>query len=183
MALHPPPGPPSEQGKLRTLLGAHLPEIVYGANDGVITTLAVVAGVSGAQLPNQIIVILGLANLVADGFSMGASALLSERSKPNPPRFGKAGRKGGITTMGFVLAGCIPLAAYLVPGLGDNRFWLATILAMITLFLIGAARSFFTTRPFFQAGAEMLLVGSVAALFAYGIGLLGAQSVAEARAL
>ncbi|WP_404404580.1 VIT1/CCC1 transporter family protein [Pelagibacterium halotolerans] len=174
MASSPPPRPPSA-GKLRATLGAYLPEIVYGANDGVVTTLAVVAGVAGAQLPNQIIVILGLANLVADGFSMGASALLSERSRPSPLRFGPAGRKGGVTTLGFVLAGCIPLSAYLVPGLGDIRFALATFLALATLFLVGAARSFFTTRSFVKAGAEMLLIGSVAALFAYGIGLVGAR--------
>ena len=44
---------------------------VYGANDGIITTFAVVSAVAGAGLDPKIIIILGLANLIADGFSMG----------------------------------------------------------------------------------------------------------------
>lgn len=46
---------------------------IYGGIDGAITTFAIVAGVIGAALPSKVIVILGLANLVADGLSMAAS--------------------------------------------------------------------------------------------------------------
>lgn len=46
---------------------------VYGGIDGAITTFAIVAGVAGAGLSARIIVILGIANLLADGFSMAAS--------------------------------------------------------------------------------------------------------------
>ena len=46
---------------------------VYGGIDGAVTTFAIVAGVVGAQLSSGIILILGLANLLADGFSMAAS--------------------------------------------------------------------------------------------------------------
>ena len=57
--------------------GEYLADFVYGANDGIITTFAVVAGAAGAALPAGVIVILGVANLIADGFSMGASSILS----------------------------------------------------------------------------------------------------------
>ncbi len=46
---------------------------VYGGIDGAVTTFAIVAGVVGAGLSSNIILILGLANLIADGFSMAAS--------------------------------------------------------------------------------------------------------------
>ena len=45
---------------------------VYGGIDGTVTTFAVVAGVVGAQLSTNIIIILGIANLIADGLSMAA---------------------------------------------------------------------------------------------------------------
>jgi vacuolar iron transporter family protein len=45
---------------------------IYGGIDGVVTTFAVVAGVVGADLPSRIVLVLGLANLVADGFAMAA---------------------------------------------------------------------------------------------------------------
>ncbi len=51
----------------------YLRDWVYGGIDGAITTFAIVAGVVGAGLSAKIIVILGLANLFADGFSMAAS--------------------------------------------------------------------------------------------------------------
>ncbi len=45
---------------------------IYGGIDGAVTTFAIVAGVAGAGLPSFVIVALGIANVVADGFSMAA---------------------------------------------------------------------------------------------------------------
>ncbi len=59
----------------------YLGEMVYGGLDGIITTFAVVSGVAGAELGANIILILGLANLFADGFSMATGAFLSARSE------------------------------------------------------------------------------------------------------
>lgn len=49
-----------------------LRDLVYGAIDGSVTTFAIVAGVAGAGLSPFVIVALGLANVLADGFSMAA---------------------------------------------------------------------------------------------------------------
>lgn len=63
--------------------GEYLADFVYGANDGIITTFAVVTGAVGASIAPGVIVILGIANLFADGFSMGASSFLSTISERN----------------------------------------------------------------------------------------------------
>lgn len=60
--------------------GRFIREIVYGGNDGIVTTFAVVAGTAGADLPHYVVIILGLANLLADGLSMATGAYLSEKS-------------------------------------------------------------------------------------------------------
>src|SRR6476469_6254997 len=65
---------------LAELARHYLRDLVYGANDGIVTTFAVVTGVTGASLGAKTILILGTANLLADGFSMGASNYLSIRS-------------------------------------------------------------------------------------------------------
>ena len=52
---------------------SYLADAVLGAIDGCVTTFAVVAGAGGAALPGAVVLILGLANLVADGFSMAVS--------------------------------------------------------------------------------------------------------------
>jgi vacuolar iron transporter family protein len=56
-------------------------EFVYGGIDGSITTFAVVAGSAGAGLSSQVVIILGFANLLADGFSMSVGAYLSSKSE------------------------------------------------------------------------------------------------------
>ncbi|MBI4235203.1 VIT1/CCC1 transporter family protein [Candidatus Peregrinibacteria bacterium] len=56
------------------------PDFVYGGIDGAITTFAVVAGVEGASLSIPVILILGFANLFADGFSMAVGKYLSDKS-------------------------------------------------------------------------------------------------------
>ncbi len=58
----------------------YLSEFVYGAIDGSVTTFAVVAGATGAGLSSSIIIILGFANLIADGFSMSVGAYLSSKT-------------------------------------------------------------------------------------------------------
>jgi vacuolar iron transporter family protein len=56
-------------------------DFVYGATDGAVTTFAVVAGVVGASLSPSILLILGFANLFADGFSMAIGNYLSSKSR------------------------------------------------------------------------------------------------------
>jgi VIT1/CCC1 family predicted Fe2+/Mn2+ transporter len=60
---------------------SYLPDFIYGAIDGIVTTFAVVAGVAGAGLEDRIVIILGAANLLADGFSMSVSNLLGARAE------------------------------------------------------------------------------------------------------
>ncbi len=52
---------------------SYLRDLVLGAIDGCVTTFAVVSGVAGAGLPTSVVVVLGVANLLADGFSMAVS--------------------------------------------------------------------------------------------------------------
>ena len=59
----------------------YIRDIVYGANDGIVTTFAIVAGVCGAELGTPTILILGLANLAADGLSMAAGNYLGIKSE------------------------------------------------------------------------------------------------------
>lgn len=67
--LSQPPGP------------SHLRDFIYGGIDGTVTTFAVVAGVVGADLSASVIIILGFANLIADGFSMAVSNFLATRAE------------------------------------------------------------------------------------------------------
>ena len=59
----------------------HFDDFIYGSIDGAVTTFAIVAGVMGAALPSTIILILGFANLFADGFSMATANYQASKAR------------------------------------------------------------------------------------------------------
>lgn len=59
----------------------YLGEFVFGGIDGCVTTFAVVAGAAGAELGSDVILILGFANLFADGFAMSVGSYLSAKAE------------------------------------------------------------------------------------------------------
>lgn len=60
---------------------AYVRDFIYGAIDGCVTTFAIVSGVVGAELATGVVLILGVANLLADGFSMAVSNFLGTRAE------------------------------------------------------------------------------------------------------
>jgi VIT1/CCC1 family predicted Fe2+/Mn2+ transporter len=161
--------------------GRYLPEVVYGANDGIVTTFAVVAGVAGAALDPAIVLVLGAANLFADGFSMGMSNFLSRRSEedyrsaqgePADVDGKPAASTALVTFVAFVLVGSFPLVPYLL--VIRPLFPASVAVTGLTFFVVGASRSVVTARTWYRNGAEMFAVGMAAAAVAYAVGhLLG----------
>jgi len=153
----------------------YIGDIVYGANDGIITTFAVVSAAAGAGFSAPIILILGIANLVADGFSMGASKYLSLKSEQSVEKSGTERRSpfydGLATFVSFVIVGALPLIPFLIPAAAHDAFRISAIATAVTFFLVGAARSLVIRKNAIIAGFEMLVVGGAAAAIAYGLGL------------
>lgn len=155
---------------------------VYGANDGIITTFAVVAGVQGAGLAPEIIIILGIANMIADGFSMGFGDFLGERSeqrllKHQGKKYKLEGlwQTGLLTFISFVIAGALPLLPYFLGALGfgfilEHQFTLSIISTLSALFVIGSLRTVLTKGAWWKNGFEMLGIGAIAATVAYLLG-------------
>ncbi len=217
----------------------YLKDSVYGAIDGAVTTFAVVSGVAGAGLSSGIIIIMGLANLLADGFSMGASNFLGTRaenqhreraraneyeeidSHPEGEReeirqiFAAKGFSGEqleqvvsvitedrerwvetmlqeehgislhvthpllaglVTFVAFMLAGALPLATFLlnwfIPGLIEEPFLWSSLITGLAFFLIGICKARYVDQAWHWSGLETLVVGGIAAMMAYGVGLL-----------
>ena len=151
-------------------------DLVYGANDGILTTFAVVAGVTGGALSARAVIIVGMANLFADGLSMGVGNYLSIRARESaleqqqrPEEEARPVRHGFATFLAFVVAGAVPLLPYLVSAV-DHRFPFAVIGALGAQFGVGAARAFVTASRWWVSGLEMLVLGALVAAVAYATG-------------
>lgn len=159
---------------------AYLRAAVYGANDGIITTYAVVAGAAGAGLAPSIVIILGGANVVADGLSMGLGDFLGESSQRqvDSKKFGHpVWHTGVITFLAFITAGLLPLMPFFIELLGINylteyRFLWSSLATGLALFITGSLRSLVLPKVWWKNGLEMFGVGAVAAIVAFGLGAL-----------
>lgn len=213
----------------------YLPEIVYGSIDGIVTTFAVVAGSAGADLTITIVLILGLANLFADGLSMSIGSYLSRKSEkdnynkhlkieqweienlPDKERqeveeiYRKKGfigseldmvvnrittdkkvwletmmkdelglvvekkspaKSGLATLLSFIVAGSIPLVAYVLTFMGSEiePFVLSALVTALTFVLIGYIKTYVTKVNLARGIGETLLLGAAAATVAYYVG-------------
>ena len=159
-------------------------ELIYGANDGIITTFAVVAGVAGGGLSLRVVLIIGAANLLADGLSMAAGNYLAIRSHESvletqnlPEEEAFPLRHAGATFLAFVIAGIVPLAPYMVPSLPIDRFGSSIALTLLAMFGVGASRALIANVRWWKAGFEMLGLGAVVAALAYASGAMVAAIV------
>ena len=162
----------------------YIRDIVYGANDGIITTFAVVAGVTGGALSTRAVFIVGIANLLADGLSMGVGNYLSIRAHESalaalgrPEEESRPVRHGIATLLAFVVAGAVPLLPYGFDAASGSRFGLSVLVTFMGLFVVGAARAAVTSDRWWSAGLEMLLLGIAVAAAAYGSGAFVAAMI------
>lgn len=222
-----------------TRQGQYIKSVVYGGLDGIVTTFAVVAGVTGASLSSGIVLVLGFANLIADGLSMAVGDYLSTKSEneynaaerarevwevehypdgeeremidiytekgvPETDARAMVGilarhkeawvdvmmveelgivqesgspvKNAIVTFSSFVMFGFVPLCAYtlslFVPWFAARTFLVACVLTAITLFVLGAARTKVTAGRWYVSGFEMLVIGGLAAVAAYIVGVL-----------
>jgi VIT1/CCC1 family predicted Fe2+/Mn2+ transporter len=164
----------------QTALGVaqhYIRDVVYGANDGVVTTFAVVAGVTGGTLAPLTVLVLGVANLLADGLSMGVGNYLGIRSDERvreaqqlPEQEAFPVRHGLATFLAFVIAGAVPLLPYVFSGMATNLFAASTVLSLAVLFVVGAARALIGTGSWWANGLEMLALGVIVGAVAYYAG-------------
>ena len=144
----------------------HIGDLVFGANDGLVTTFAVVSGVTGAELSARVAIILGIANLLADGFAMGAGNYLGARSEQQLLHSRGIVREGPEHALGHAAAIFLAFIA------ADHVFLASSVATGLTLFVVGSLRTVVTRARWFVSGVEMLLVGSAAAGVAYAVGYL-----------
>jgi VIT1/CCC1 family predicted Fe2+/Mn2+ transporter len=221
----------------KTGSGGFLRNVVYGFNDGLTANFGLVAGVIGAAVQPHVIMISGVAGMIADALSMGSSGYLAAKSEQevyaheiamereeirlmpeieeeeltllyqakgvdprtakrmaaevmtDPERalgeqvreelkIGEAHatplREGWITGLATAVGAFIPVFPFLVLE-GRAAIWTAFVIAMMSHFAVGAARSFFTGRGVFRSGIDMFVVGLGVAGVGYLVGDLVAR--------
>jgi vacuolar iron transporter family protein len=223
----------------KTGSGGFLRNVVYGFNDGLTANFGLVAGVIGAAVAPRFVLVSGLAGMIADALSMGASGYLAAKSEQevyaheiamekeeirimpdveqdelalvyqakgiepgiarqlaadvmrDPQRalgeqvreelkIGEAHatpvKEGWVTGVATAVGALIPVAPFLVLS-GRPAVWAAFSIAMLSHFVVGGARSFFTGRGVIRSGVDMFVVGLGVAAVGYLVGDLIAKTL------
>ncbi len=162
-------------------------DFVYGGMDGAVTTFAVVAGIVGAGLPSFAVIVLGFANLFADGFSMSVGRFMSGGSAKQLNKTESKRLKvqnideelnplpGAVVTfLAFNIVGFIPLMGYVWnyfnPIASGVIFQLSIISTLVALFLVGVVKGWALKENILKDGLISTSVGGVAALVTYYVG-------------
>ncbi len=227
--------------RLATVRHSYVRDWIYGGIDGAVTTFAVVSGVAGARLAATIVLILGFANLIADGFSMAASNFLGTRAEQDdyrrlreielrhielvpegereeirhiyqakgfegeeldkavelitsdkerwvqtmlteeyglPAEIRSPWKAAASTFSAFAICGMVPILPFLWGF--RSGFEISCVLTGAVFFAIGAVKSVWSTSGWLRSGLETLLVGALAAILAYGTGVILKDVVLQA---
>lgn len=162
----------------------NLREFVYGGMDGAVTTFAVVTGAAGANLNSEIILILGFANVLADGFSMAVGSYLSEKSEQqlsiskgdSTAEDHETPLAASIATfISFVIVGFVPLSVYTFDyafslNLGNDALIWSIILTLVAFCGIGYLRGLVTKVDKARTIMESFGLGLAAAVISYVVG-------------
>lgn len=171
----------------------YLSEFIYGSIDGIVTTFSIVAGSAGGNLAQRVILVLGISNVLSDGYSMGISRYLSalvEEEQGLIQHEKPAWVAGLITFLSFVIVGMMPILPFVF--IRDRSTANKTALGIATLmfFMIGIIKGWVietynkdtpktidSTRSrtkqlvhLGNSGAKTMFIGLSAALISYGVG-------------
>ena len=149
----------------------YLAEFVYGGIDGIINTFSIVAGSEGGNLLRNVIIILGISNVVSDGFSMGVSRYVSSDTeiKQGLLKNKNPYTSGFVTFLSFVLVGILPILPFIISKNKNNKY-ISFIISIIVFTLIGYIKGYVTKENKLKSSAQTLMIGTTAAILAYSIG-------------
>ena len=154
----------------------YISEFVYGGIDGLVTTFSVVSAAAGGGLGVKTVLILGFANLFADGFAMSIGSYSAAESDIGDSKNNtKTPFKIGLATfLSFNIVGLLPLIIYLKSYLQgentDNIFFYTSLLTAVGFILIGVLKNKVSNNSMFRDVMFTLLLGSIASVVAYVVG-------------
>lgn len=140
----------------------YLPQFIYGGIDGLVTTFAVVAGATGGWLSSKTVIIMGIANVLADGVSMSIWAYLSTREDAKQQICATCVAVS--TFAAFIFFWCLPLLPYIF------SFWnfiFSSIITGVAFVVIGYLKGIMNRTSLLKAMSQTVLLWGIAAGIAY----------------
>lgn len=155
-----------------------LRELVFGLEDGLVSTLGVVTGMASGLEDRKIIILTGILVVFVEALSMSAGTYLSNKAeselegKKNILRSSMLGAT--VMLFSYLFGGLVPVLPYFFVSVTEG-IYLSIMMTMTTLFAVGFVKGKVTRTNATTSGFEMMIVSLTAALLGYIIGRIGSN--------
>ena len=158
-------------------MARYLRSALLGGVDGVITSLAIVAGSSFLSASTSVVAVVGSSSLIADGMSMGVSEYLSVRGDEmlRKESLSPAPNWCGVACFAsFILCGFLPLLMFVA---GDAALLGAISISFLVLLCLGCVRARVTGEVLLWSLVETTSLGSLASGIAFAVAAISSGFV------
>lgn len=151
-----------------------LRNFVFGAEDGLVSTVGLLSGISFAGLGSREIILSGVILIMVEAISMGAGVYISEDSEKELDPNEKENQLSDAVVMFFsyALIGLIPLLPYMI--FPDTRlaFYWSIAVSLVALFCVGLFKGYFVHHQPLRGAIKITLIGAIVIAVAVFIGAL-----------
>lgn len=150
----------------------YIRNFIFGAEDSLVSTVGLLAGVVSAGIARKEVVISGIVLICIEAFSMSVGSFLSERTTEESfsdyrPHESNSLLAAVIMFVSYLVCGLIPLSPYLILMI-DQAFGWSIAISLAALFILGFVSAKILKTPVLRSGLRMLIVGG----FAIGLGII-----------
>lgn len=152
-----------------------LRNFIFGAEDGLVSTVGLLSGVSFAGLGRKEIIISGIILILVEALSMGAGVYISEDSSNDMTEKDQRDDQLGdsvVMFFSYALIGLLPLLSYLFIVDTRQAFYYSIATTIIALISLGVFRSIYTKKPMLSSVIKTTAIGTVVVLIAVAVGSL-----------
>ena len=149
---------------------------IFGAEDSLVSTVSLLAGVVSAGVAQRDIVIAGIVLIFVEAFSMSVGSFLSERTTEESLADYKEEKSNTlfasvIMFFSYFVCGLVPLLPFVFLDL-NSAFWLSIALSLVSLFALGFVSAKILKTNKLKSAFRMALLGGVAILLGVVVGIL-----------
>ncbi len=157
----------------RRVSASYFRNFVFGIEDGLVSTVGLLAGIAAAGVTRSYILITGIILILVEAFSMAVGSFLAESSaeeyEVGRPEARLAFWDGVIMFFSYLAAGFLPLAPYLIFSRG-TAFWWSIIVSLTALFALGFIGAKISRVGWPGNSLRMLVIGGIAILVGVLVG-------------
>lgn len=150
---------------------------IFGAEDSLVSTVGLLAGIVAAGITKKEIIISGIVLICVEAFSMSVGSFLSEKATEETSTEVEKSKQANpilaaiIMFLSYFICGLIPLFPYFII-VTKQAFWLSICASLISLFILGIVSGKILKINILKNSIRMFIMGGLAICFGVVVGMI-----------